>query len=102
MKRPTIKPMLLSYDWKESPEQVVEDLEPILKRFGVYFLQDPLSIGSDSAGYILTDNPKMTIGEYKKLCGMEFDDVDDWLPDMMTDAKLTDKDPLEKLIRFLS
>lgn len=99
MKKTKFKPMILSYDWKDNPGYVVADLAPLLKKFGIYILNDPFCIGSDTAGYIVTDNHRLTIGEYKKLMRRECgDDLDEWFDEEMKVHGLTDKDSVKKWI----
>lgn len=99
MRKTKFKPMFLSYDWKESPGQVIEDLEPLLKKFGIHIIPDPICLGSDTYGYIITDNLKMAIGEYRKYLGSEYGDADEWLDDVCKEFNLTDNHLLTELIK---
>jgi hypothetical protein len=94
-----MKPKLLQYDLKESPEDVLRDLEPILKKFGLYLLEDPSTIDTDTIGVILTDNKNLTIKEYMAFQRKEFGkETDDWTKEMLCVYKLKPTDKLQKLI----
>lgn len=56
---------LVCWDWKESPELV-----SMLKPFGIHVYEDPSCEGSDTYGYILSNEP-LTKEELKKISGVE-------------------------------
>lgn len=98
----TFKPERLAYEWNESPASVINDLEPVLSKQGLFLLEDPLSIGSDSYGYILVNNRDMTISDYKKLLSKEYGDNQEWINELMIDNKLKDSDKLTKFIKYMN
>jgi hypothetical protein len=90
-------------DWKESPGQVFEDLEPVLRKCGIYLLEDPGTMGSDTYGYILTDKKRFTIGDYIKLQRAEFGkEGEDETRKIMEENGLKDGDVLQKLVDKVS
>jgi hypothetical protein len=96
-----MKPKVFNWDWKESPEQVVEDLKPILASKGLYLQQDPLWIGTDTVGYILTDNKQFTVGDYRKILRGCDQGILDWFDEICVDECLTNKDFLTKFCDLL-
>lgn len=102
MKKTKFNPEYFFFDWKDSPDDVFESLKPFLKKFGIHMIEDPNTIDSDTIGYILTDNPKMTIGEWKiSLKRMGDDCAGEWIDEIKESHNITDKDTLQKLVNKL-
>jgi hypothetical protein len=98
-----MKPKFLMYDWKETPVQVLEDLKPVLRKVGIYLLDDPNCIDGDTVGIIITDNKNLTVVEYLKLQRTEFgEDGEKEILDLMKQHNINPTDKLQKLIDKMS
>lgn len=47
-------PIELNFDWKESPNSVIEEIAPILLAVGVFVYNNPYTWGDEEEAYIFT------------------------------------------------
>ena len=102
MKRqPKFKTKFISYDWKESPSDVLDDLTPFLKQLGVYVSEDPSCVGTDSFGYILSSKP-LKVKDYRKHCRKLYGkrEGDELLEDLLRGTQVTENSPMSKLVYY--
>lgn len=60
-----LKSASVAWDWKASGEEIAEELEKALAKFGLVLTEHPATEGSDTYGYIIS-NRKLNKEELKE------------------------------------